>query len=78
MDEEETTMLKSNRRLVIDHLESFVNKKDLGATDRNMKPDFLDHDGPGGKQADHEGGRTMMPGMHKAAPDLCIEVIPRS
>ena len=57
VDEEETTTLERNKRLVIEHFDAFVNKKDLGAIDRNMAADFLDHDGPGGKQADREGDR---------------------
>ncbi len=33
-----------NRRFVIDHFEDFVNRRDLGAVDRNMSVDFVDHD----------------------------------
>lgn len=74
MDEDKTAMLERNKRLVIEHFEAFVNKKDLSAIDRNLAPDFLDHDGPGGKQTDREGDRALMAGMHKAFPDLHVEV----
>ena len=66
--------LERNRRLVIDHFEDFVNRRDLGAIDRNMSPDFLDHDGPGGKPTDRDGDRAMMAAMHKVFPDLRVEV----
>ena len=74
MDEGGTATLERNKRLVIGHFDAFVNKKDLGAIDRNMAPGFLDHDGPGGKQTDREGDRAMMAGMHKMIPDLRVEV----
>jgi predicted ester cyclase len=60
--------------LVIGHFEDFVNKKDLAAIDRNMSADFFDHDGPGGKPTDRDGDRAMMAAMHKAFPDLHVEV----
>ncbi len=66
--------LEHNKRFVIDHFDDFVNKKDLGAIDRNMSPDFFDHDGPGGKSTDRDGDRAMMAGMHKLMPDLKVEV----
>ena len=63
-----------NKCLVIEHFEDFVNRKDLGAIDRNMTPGFLDHDGPGGKPTDRDGDRAMMAAMHKLFPDLRVEV----
>ena len=66
--------IERNRRFVIDHFEDFVNKKDLGAIDRNMAPNFVDHDGPGGKPTDRDGDRAMMAAMHRAFPDLHVEV----
>ncbi len=66
--------LERNRRFVIDHFDDFVNKKDLDAIDRNMAPDFLDHDGPGGKPTDRAGDRAMMAAMHRLFPDLHVEV----
>ena len=63
-----------NKRLVIEHFDDFVNKKDLGAIDRNMAPGFVDHDGSGGKQVDCATDRAMMATMHKQFPDLRVEV----
>jgi predicted ester cyclase len=67
-------LLERNRRFVIDHFDDFVNKKDLDAIDRNMAAAFIDHDGPGGKPIDRAGDRAMMEAMHRAFPDLHVEV----
>jgi ketosteroid isomerase-like protein len=66
--------LEQNTRLVIRHFEDFVNAKDLDAIDRNMTPEFVDHDGPGGRQGDRAADRTMMAKMHELFPDLRVEV----
>jgi predicted ester cyclase len=71
---EETERLRRNKDLVVRHFEDFVNRRDLGAIDRNLSEDFQDHDGPGGKPIDREGDRRMMAAMHKAMPDLRVEV----
>jgi len=68
------SIIEHNKRLVLDHFEDFVNRKDLAAIDRNMSADFRDHDGPGGKPTDREGDRKMMAAMHDAIPDLRVEV----
>ena len=66
--------LERNKRFVIEHFNDFVNNKDVGAIDRNMTSDFHDHDGPGGKPIDRAGDHAMMAAMHKAYPDLTVEV----
>ncbi|MGD0103993.1 MAG: ester cyclase [Rhodopila sp.] len=68
------TDLERNTRLVIGHFEDFVNRKDLGAIDRNATADFLDHDGPGGKVVDRAADRAMTAGMQDLFPDLRVEV----
>jgi ketosteroid isomerase-like protein len=64
----------SNKRLVIDHFEDFVNHRDLAAIDRNMAADFLDHDGPGDKPTGVDGDRALMRAMQRMLPDLRVEV----
>ena len=66
--------IERNTRLVIGHFEDFVNKKDLGAIDRNLAEDFIDHDGPGGTTADRQADRVMMGKMQGLFPDLRVEV----
>jgi predicted ester cyclase len=63
-----------NKHLVISHFGDFVNRQDLTAIDRNMAPDFLDHDGPGGKPAGIAEDRAMMASMHALIPDLHVKV----
>jgi ketosteroid isomerase-like protein len=65
---------EANTRLVIGHFDAFVNGRDLDAIDRNMDPDFVDHDGPGGRQGDRAADRVMMAKMHELFPDLRVEV----
>lgn len=67
--------LERNKRMVIAHFDDFVNRKDLSAIDRNLAPDFLDHDGPGGKPTDLAGDRAMMAAMYRLLPDLHVEVL---
>ena len=66
--------LERNKQLVIQHFDDFVNRKDLDAIDRNMSPDFVDHDGPGGKVVDRAADRAMMAAMHQMFPDLKVEI----
>jgi predicted ester cyclase len=74
MDSGDADRLAINKQLVTGHFEDFVNRKDLGAIDRNMSDDFYDHDGPCGKPIDCEGDRRMMAAMLKAVPDLAVEI----
>ncbi len=66
--------IEQNTRLVVGHFDDFVNRRDLDAIDRNMTADFLDHDGPGGREADRDADRVMMARMHELFPDLRVEV----
>ena len=63
-----------NTQFVVRHFDDFVNNRDLSAIDRNMHPDFLDHDGPGGMDANRAADRAMMAAMHARFPDLRVEV----
>ncbi len=71
---ETDSSLEAQIRLVIGHFDDFVNHRDLGAIDRNMTIDFVDHDGPGGKMVGREADRAMMAKMHEMFPDLHVEV----
>ena len=66
--------IERNTRLVIDHFEDFVNRHDLTAIDPNMTLDFLDHDGPGGREVDRDADCVMMAKMHELFIDLRVEV----
>ncbi len=71
----DAAQLERNKKFVIDHFDSFVNQRDLAAIDRNMTPDFIDHDGPGGKSTGRDGDRAMMTAMHQMFPDLQVRVL---
>lgn len=62
------------KAFVRDHFEQFVNRRNAGVIHQNMTPDFLDHDGPGGRPADAAGDEQMMLGMYKAMPDLHLDI----
>jgi predicted ester cyclase len=66
--------IEANKRFVVKHFDDFVNGRDLDAIDRNMSSDFVDHDGPGGKRVGPNEDRAMMAQMHRAIPDLHVEV----
>jgi predicted ester cyclase len=62
------------KALVRHHFEEFVNKKNHNIVYETMSDDYLDHDGPGGKPTNREGGRQMMIGWHQAMPDLHVTI----
>jgi len=62
------------KQFVQQHFEEFVNRRNAAAIRSNMTPDFLDHDGPGGKPTGVDGDEQMMLGMYKAMPDLHLTI----
>ena len=62
------------KALVRRHFEEFVNKKNHDIVYETMSDDFYDHDGPGGKPANREGGRQMMTNWHQMMPDLHLTI----
>lgn len=66
--------LEQMKQQVKSHFEDFVNKRQADVIRKNMKPDFFDHDGPGGKPTGIDGDEQMMIGMYKATPDLHLTI----
>lgn len=62
------------KQFVRDHFEEFVNKRNAAVIHDNMKPDFYDHDGPGGKPAGVDGDEQMMLAMYTSMPDLSLTI----
>jgi len=62
------------KQFVRDHFEDFVNKRNASVIQKNMIPEFYDHDGPGGKPTDINGDEQMMVGMYEASPDLRLTI----
>ena len=66
--------LEQMKRLVSDHFEDFVNKRNSGVIHKNMTPDFHDNDGPGGKPTGVDGDEQMMLNLYQAMPDLHLTI----
>jgi len=62
------------KRIVRDHFEDFVNRRNPAVIHKNMAPDFCDHDGPGGKPAGVDIDERMMLNMYNAMPDLHLTI----
>ena len=63
------------KKLVREHFEDFVNRRKPEVIRQNMTPDFLDHDGPGGKPTGVAGDENMMRAMYEKMADLRIEIL---
>jgi predicted ester cyclase len=63
------------RKVVLEHFEDFVNRRKAEVIQRNMTPDFIDHDGPQGKPTGVAGDEAMMRAMYDRMPGLRIEVL---
>ena len=70
-----TTLSPSEmKNIVRRHFEDFVNNKKAEVIRHNMTEDFLDHDGPGGKETGVQGDEEMMLNLYRIMPDLHIDI----
>lgn len=70
-----TTLSPSEmKEFVRRHFEDFVNRQKPEVIRQNMTADFLDHDGPGGKETGVQGDEEMMRSLHRIIPDLHIDI----
>ena len=65
---------EENKKLVLDHYESFVVKQDAEAVRRQLAPDFRDHEMAPGAPAGPEGALQFRAMLHSAFPDLRITI----
>ena len=65
---------EENKAFVRQHFEDFVNNRKASVIHQNMTPDFLDHDGPGGKPADASIDEKMMEAMYVNLPELRVTI----
>jgi predicted ester cyclase len=65
---------EQNKAFVRQHFEDFVNNRNSTVIHQNMTPDFVDHDGPGGRQADAATDQKMMEAMYASMPDLRVTI----
>ena len=66
--------LDQMKQFVRNHFEDFVNDRNAAVIQKNMTPDFYDHDGPGGQPTGVEGDERMMLAMYKTMPDLHVTI----
>lgn len=65
---------EENKKLVLDHYESFVNQQDADAVRRQLAPDFRDHEMPPEAPPGPEGALQFRAMLHAAFPDLRITI----
>jgi predicted ester cyclase len=65
---------EENKAFIRQHFEDFVNNRKAEVIRRNMTPDFLDHDGPGGMPADIEADQKMMEAMYVDMPGIRVTI----
>jgi len=65
---------EENKAFIRQHFEDFVNNRRAEAIRRNMTPDFLDHDGLGGKPANIAADEKMMEAMYVDMPGLHVTI----
>ncbi|HEX7363540.1 MAG TPA: ester cyclase [Bryobacteraceae bacterium] len=65
---------EDNKKLVLEHYESFVHKQDAEAVRRQLAPDFRDHEMPPGTPAGPDGALQFRAILHTAFPDLRIKI----
>ncbi|HXS98346.1 MAG TPA: ester cyclase [Candidatus Limnocylindrales bacterium] len=65
---------EENRKLVLEHYESFLQKRDAEAIRKQLAPDFLDHEMPPGTPPGPEPVLQFGALLLAAFPDLRIEI----
>lgn len=65
---------EENKRLVLEHYESFVHKQDAEAVRKQLAPDFRDNEMPPETPPGPEPVLQYGAMLHKAFPDLRIEI----
>ncbi len=66
--------VEENKKLVLEHYESFVEKQDAEAVRRQLAADFVDHEMPPGTQPGPEGILQYRAMLHDAFPDLKVRI----
>jgi predicted ester cyclase len=65
---------EENKKLILDHYDSFVHKQDAEAVRKQLAPDFRDHEMPPETPPGPEPVLQYRAMLHKAFPDLRIEI----
>ena len=65
---------EENKRLILEHYDSFLNRQDADALREQLAQDFVDHEMPPGMPPGPEGAIRLRAMLHNAFPDLRIEI----
>ena len=65
---------EENKKLVLEHYDSFVHKQDAEAVRKQLAADFRDHEMPPGTPPGPESALQYRAMLHKAFPDLRVEI----
>jgi steroid delta-isomerase-like uncharacterized protein len=66
--------VEENKRLILEHYDSFVNGKDADALRRQLAPDFVDHDMPPGTPPGPDAVLKLREMLDVAFPDLQVKI----
>jgi steroid delta-isomerase-like uncharacterized protein len=66
--------LEENKKLIRDHYEAFVHRRDAEAVRNQLAPDFVDHEMPPGMPPGPEGALRWTEMLHQAFPDMRIAI----
>jgi steroid delta-isomerase-like uncharacterized protein len=64
--------LEANKRLVREHYEELVNRKNIDAAEEHLAADFVDHGAPPGTPRGPEAARITMRQLFAAIPDVRV------
>jgi predicted ester cyclase len=62
----------ANKALVSRHYEDFINRGDLGAADRDLRPDFIDHAAPPGTPPGPESAKSWITMVRTGLPNIQV------
>lgn len=66
--------IEENKKLILEHYESFVEKQDAEAIRKQLASDFRDNEMPPGIPPGPEGAIQLRAMLHRAFPDLRVKI----
>jgi predicted ester cyclase len=66
--------LEQNKKLILDHYDAFVHRRDAEEVRNQLAPDFVDHEMPPGTPPGPEAALRWGAMIHEAFPDLKIRI----
>ncbi|HEX5423254.1 MAG TPA: ester cyclase [Candidatus Acidoferrales bacterium] len=66
--------IEENKKLILEHYESFMEKQDADAVRKQLSPDFRDHEMPPETPPGPESAIQLRAMLHRAFPDLRVRI----